>query len=68
MDGRRDTSREFEKARDIHDKDARRSHLDKVRNQRETERDGHMSKRDEARAIRDRIMKAIDDKKRGVEL
>lgn len=68
MDGRRSTSQDFEKARDIHDKEARRAHLDGVRNKRETERDGHMSKREEARSIRDKVMKAIDAKKRGVEL
>ena len=65
IDGRHSTSKEFEKARDMHNKEERRAHLESVRNRRENERDHHLSKRDEARAIRDRIMKITDEKMQG---
>ncbi len=60
MDSRHESSREFERARDIHDNEARKSHLERTRLKRESSRDGEMAKREEARAIRDRIMKRLE--------
>ncbi len=61
MDSRHESSRDFERARDIHDNEARKAHLERTRLKRESSRDGEMAKREEARAIRDKVMKRLEE-------